>query len=354
MLQASLVRMRVKLPRAAGDATRRWLDREAIAIAVSDGTHVGRAEAAPLPQMSGETLELVERSLRAIPWADIDPEIDDPLTLAALLVPDDVPSARFAVEAALLDLVGRARNLSVAAMLAEREPAGAVSTAALLDDLDTAVVRATVALSAGAGALKVKIGRPDRIDEECALLRALRKELGPTVRIRADANGTLEDEHDRRIGMLAEIGCELLEEPFPVERLLAMERRLPLAVGLDESLARDPVRALRALDLGRAQALVLKPALLGGIGRALALAESAKARGARAIVSHLYDAPRAFAACAHLALALAGAPGGTSEVHGLARYAGVDQWIDEHGSAIPVPRVIGAFRIERPDGGGLG
>lgn len=353
MLQASLVRVRAELPRPASNATGEWPHREAIAIAVSDGSHVGRAEAAPLPRMSSETLEIAERALRAIPWGEVDPDIEDPLTLASILVADDVPSARFAVEAALLDLVGRARGLSVAAMLAEREPAGSVATAALLDDLDTAVVRATAALSAGAGALKVKIGRPGRVEAECAMLRAIRKELGPEVRIRADANGTLRDAGDPRIAVLHEIGCELLEEPFSLEQL-AETPPLPLPIALDESLSRDPVRALRALETGRAQAVVLKPALLGGIGRALAIAESARARGARAIVSHLYDAPRSFAACAHLALALAGEPSSAGEVHGLARYAGIDQWIDEHGATTPVPRMLGAFRIERPDAGGLG
>lgn len=353
MLQASLVHVRAELPRPAGNALGEWSDRQAIAIAVSDGSHVGRAEAAPLPKMSSETLEMTERALRAIPWGEVDPEIEDPLTLAAILVADDVPSARFAVEAALLDLVGRARGLSVAAMLAEHEPAGSISAAALLDDLDTAVVRATVALSAGAGALKVKIGRPGRIEAESAMLRALRKELGSEVPIRADANGSLEDASDPRIAVLAEIGCELLEEPFSLERLFETPA-LPIPIGLDESLSRDPVRALRALEIGRAQAVVLKPALLGGIGRALAIAEAAKARGARAIVSHLFDPPRSFAACCHLALALAGGPAGGHEAHGLARYPGLDQWVDEHGAPTPVPRMIGAFRIERPDGGGLG
>ncbi|MDQ3037602.1 MAG: hypothetical protein M3Y87_34730 [Myxococcota bacterium] len=353
MVQAALVRLRAKLPRPASDARRRWLDREAIALAVSDGTSVGRAEAAPLPQMSSETLEHAERALHAIPWADIDLDSDDPLTLAARLVPEDVPSARFAVEAALLDLAGRSRNISVATMLAEGEPAGVIATAALIDELDTAVARARIALAAGAGAIKVKIGRENMAAEEIAMLRSLRHELGDTVRIRADANGTLVDLDDPRIAVLADIGCELLEEPCALE-ILFLHDVLPVPIGLDESLARDPVRALRALEQGRAAAVVLKPALLGGIGRSLAIAETARRRGARVIVSHLYDAPRSFAACAHLALALGPAKSGAQEVHGLARYAGLDQWIDESSSVIGVPRLVGAFRVEQPDVGGLG
>lgn len=353
MLHAALVRLRAKLPRPAIDAKRRWLEREAVALAVSDGSAVGRAEAAPLPQLSPETIDHAERALFAIRWNELDSDLEDPLTLAARLVPDDVPSARFAVEAALLDLVGRTRGLSVASLLAEREPAGALSTAALIDDVETAVARARVAVGAGAGALKVKIGRPGMADAECAMLRSLRRELGDSLSIRADANGALEHPHDPRILALADIGCELLEEPYSVEHLLDHDP-LPVPIALDESLARDPVRALRALETGRAAAVVLKPALLGGIGRSLAIAETARARGARAIVSHLYDAPRSFAACAHLALALGPSRDGSTEVHGLARYAGLDQWIDESSSLIAVPRVVGAYRVEQPDAGGLG
>jgi hypothetical protein len=66
-------------------------------------------------------------------------------------------------------------------------------------------------------------------------------------------------------------------------------------------------------------------------------------------VSHLYDPPRAFAACAHLALALGG-----SEVHGLGRYAGLDGWRTHDGRAIPVPEMIAPFRIDPPETGGLG
>src|SRR5690606_23463656 len=136
--------------------------------------------------------------------AEVDIDSEDPLTLAARLIPEDLPSARFAVEAALLDLVGRARNLSVAALLAEREPAGTIATAALIDDPEMAVARARTALDASAGALKVKIGRPNEA-LEIEMLYALRRELGPDVRIRADANGALHGPHDPRIRALTEI-----------------------------------------------------------------------------------------------------------------------------------------------------
>lgn len=346
-LRAKTVRLRVRLGRAVSDAQRAWTEREAIALAITDGEIEAMAEAAPLPGVSPEAIDAVERALVEIAWNGVALD-EDPLSIAARVVPEELPSARFAVEAALLDLVGRRSGLSVATLIAEGPPSASVLTAALLDELETALARARAALAAGAGALKVKIGRPGQAEAETSLLRALREELGDEVRIRADANGMLEGPGDPRIDALAAIGAELVEDPFAsLDAIFAA--RLPVPVALDEHLARDPRRALQAIEQGRASILVLKPALLGGIGRSLALAEAARQRGARAIVSHLYDPPRALAACAHLALAIGG-----EEVHGLARYIGLDAWTSRDGRSIPVPEMIGAYRIDPPETGGLG
>jgi o-succinylbenzoate synthase len=355
-LEVTLGRARAKLPSGACDATRSWREREAVTIAISDGEHQGRGDAAPLPGLSRDRLDDVERVLARIVWRDVDPDSDDPLSLAARLVPAEVPAARFAVEAALLDLLGRADARPAAAILSQRlgadGPAARIGCAALLDDLDTAMARARAAISEGARALKVKIGRAGRASQEVALLVALRAEIGGAVAIRADANGALErGAKSPLIAALADIGAELLEDPFPVARLLE-EPLLPVPVALDESLSRDPTRARAAIDRGLARAVVLKPAVLGGIGAALALAELARERGLRAIVSHAYDSPRSFAASAHLALALGARR--PDEVHGLARYDGLDQWRDERGGALPVPTGIAAYRIDAVPEGGLG
>jgi L-alanine-DL-glutamate epimerase-like enolase superfamily enzyme len=318
-----------------------------VALAITDGETEAMAEAAPLPGVSPESIDHVERALAEVRWSEITLDGEDPLSIAARVVDADAPSARFAVEAVLLDLAGRRSGLSVASLIADGAPAATVATAALLDGLDTALTRARSALAAGAGALKVKIGRSQQTREEIALLRALRDELGPGVRIRADANGALSP-GDPRLDALAEIGAEMIEDPFAtLDEVLAATLATPVA--LDELLAQHPSGALRAIERRKASVVVVKPAVLGGIGRSLAIAEAARERGARAIVSHVYDPPRAFAACAHLALALGG-----DDVHGLARYAGIDAWRTADGRAIPVPELIAPYHIDPPDSGGLG
>lgn len=346
-LRAKTLRLRAALPRSASDARRSWREREAIALAISDGEVEAMAEAAPLPGVSPDTLDRVQRALDEVPWGEIVLDGEDPLSIAARVIDADAPAAKFAIEAALLDLVGRRTGVSLAGLIAEEAPAATVATAALLDELETALPRARSAIAAGAETLKVKIGRADRARDEVALLRALRDELGDEVRIRADANGALAP-GDRRIDVLAEIGAELLEDPFAtLDEVLASS--LPVPVALDDLLARDPARALRAIELRKASFAVLKPAVLGGIGRSLAIAEAARDRGGRSIVSHVYDPPRAFAACAHLALAV-----GADVVHGLARYPGIDAWTTAEGQRIPVPEMISEYRIDPPESGGIG
>jgi o-succinylbenzoate synthase len=333
---------------AARDATRSWPAREGLALVLSDGEFEGSAGIAPLPGLSPETLEAAAGALAAIRWHEVHPAANDPLSIAERLVPADLPSVRLGVEAALLDLAGRRNGVPVAALLTDQEPSPAAATAALITKLDGALDAARDAAAAGARAIKLKIGRERAAEREIETVFAIRRAVGDLIAIRADANGALAGPDDPRIAALADAGAEWIEDPFPIERLLACPP-LPLPVAIDEDVARDPARALRALERGRAHAIVLKPALLGGLGRALALAEAAGERGARAVVSHAYDPPTTFAACAHLALAL-----DRQEVHGLGPYEGLEAWKTEHGESIAVPAWIGRHRIVLPAGGGLG
>jgi O-succinylbenzoate synthase len=102
---------------------------------------------------------------------------------------------------------------------------------------------------------------------------AVRDALGPSGKIRVDANGAWSvDEAARVLGRLAEFGLEYAEQPCATLGALAALRRMtdvPLAA--DESIrkASDPL-AVRAA--GAADIVVLKVAPLGGVRRALAVA----------------------------------------------------------------------------------
>lgn len=271
---------------------------------------LGQGEASPLPGYSPDTLEEAMDALG---------RVEGPLDLDAL---DGVtsPSARFALETALLDLIGQMRGVPLRWLLGAAPEPGPRPLCALALDLDGA--RAAVAR--GVGCLKLKIGRD--LDGELALLDALRRELGDGVQLRLDANGSLPPaDAPALLRELVRFRPELVEEP--VAELDALDRS-PVPLALDESLQRaDRARLARLLGRGDVAALVLKPMALGGALRCLELARAARDAGAAAIVSHLLDGPLALRAAAELALALPAGP-----AVGLDAHPGLGAW-----PALPLP-----------------
>jgi L-alanine-DL-glutamate epimerase-like enolase superfamily enzyme len=314
----------VRLSRGRENARGSFALRRALSLRVGDARASGAAEAAPLEGFSSEILEDVFEVLRDLELAE-----GEPLEIAARALPEGPPSARFALEAALLDRAGQREACPVAALLGA-SAAGPLRSVVLIDSLDSAVDAARLVADAGAPGVKIKIGRTGRIDDEARVLREVRGALGESSLIRVDANGTLGDARHPLFGVLAEVGVDYVEEPFPVERLLEGPA-LPIPVALDESVPRAPELCLRALERGIATTLVLKPTR-HGVSRALALSSAARERGGRAVVGHLFEPPRAFAALVHVALAIA-----PEEVHGLAPYEGIDRWVGDAGERVEVP-----------------
>jgi L-alanine-DL-glutamate epimerase-like enolase superfamily enzyme len=312
--------------------------REAVRIRLRDqvGTE-GLGEALPLPGYSRDDADAAERALTAlaaqvahdgltVPEAGSHPanagsrvaaRLDAALApYAALLV--GVPSARFALECALVDLLARRDGVSAARWLADGRTLQRVPVSVLLPDDDrNAVAAAGAASERGHTILKLKIGRPDRTPEqEDALLCAVRAaadgaSAGTRVRprLRLDANGALTPaDVQARLEALLRYGVELVEEPVAGTALLSLPL-LPIPWAADESLAdRELADALLAMPRGRRPAaLVLKPAQLG-LARCLALADDAAARGMGLIVTHSFDGDLGHAAACALAAALPAAP----------------------------------------------
>jgi L-alanine-DL-glutamate epimerase-like enolase superfamily enzyme len=314
-----------------GNARRVWPSREGWRVhAEADGGR-GVGEASPLPGASIERPRDVEEALVALgpltlpldaPWAELAPR------LAALRIP---PSARFGLETAIFDLAAQRAGLPLATWLREGA-AERCGVQVLLDRLDV-----PEGLLDGARAVKVKVGRARAAEAEAALLRALRAG-SPSLVIRADANGA--PLPPPLLDALREVGCALLEDPG------SPAPGLPTA--LDASFVDDPDDALERVARGEAVAAVLKPTLLGGIGRTLALAEALRARapGVELVVSHAYESSIALAASAHLALALGGG------LHGLAPWRELERF-EVEGRPIEPPAWIGRAEIVRPRRPGL-
>jgi L-alanine-DL-glutamate epimerase-like enolase superfamily enzyme len=336
--------------------------RTAVRIRLRDGEgRFGLGEALPLPGYSPDDADAAERALLVLARqlgadglvvTDRLPADGDTAaaTLEAALAPltallARVPSAYFAFECALVDLLARRAGLSAAHWLAGGRAPQPVPVSVLLpDEREAAVTAAAAAAARGHAVLKLKIALPGRSEaDEDALLATVRAaadagaagRAGP--RLRLDANGALDPTAaPGRLAALARHGIELVEEPVAGAALLAMPA-LALPWAADESLA-DPALAAALLALPPARrpaALVLKPALLG-LARCLRLAEAAARQGVALIVTHSFDGDLGHAAACALAVALPQPPWacGLAPHAGLRRPPATLPWL-------PVPRAPG-------------
>jgi o-succinylbenzoate synthase len=132
--------------------------------------------------------------------------------------------------------------------------------------------------TSGCGTAKVKVAdAPGSLDDDLERVRAVRDALGPDGFVRVDANARWSvDEAVRAITLLdrAAGGLQYVEQPcVTIEELAAVRRKVDVPIAADESIRRaeDPLRVAVA---GAADVAILKCAPLGGVRRALAVAEA--------------------------------------------------------------------------------
>ena len=287
----------LRWPIASHGAARGRSERAAVILEVrSDRGSVGLGEAAPLPGMSGDSIEETEAAIAA--FARRAPvEIDD-VDAAFALAAGAPPAARFAIETALLDALAREHGVSLASLL--RPPgvsaARTLALAAVVDDVPSA----RAAYAAGIRCFKIKL----TADDDPARVSAIHAAF-PDVTIRIDGNRTWpRDEVAARVAALAFPGIAYIEEPCRNTHLVL--DRAAAWFALDESLVElSPGERAVALQRDALVALVLKPTLLGGLAAVRALAAEARAAGVAPVLSHGLEGPIGTAACAELALAVA-------------------------------------------------
>jgi o-succinylbenzoate synthase len=316
-------------------------------LADEDGT-AGVGEASPLPGYSSDDLADCEFALRSwtarLPLSlDLSGTVLGQVASLAEAIPGELPAARMALETALLDLAAKRLGISVAELLAGGTPQREVPLAVLLFGRDAATLAAEVdgGLALGVRTFKLKVGGHD-FAGELELIRSLRRAVAGDWALRLDANAAWTPEVARqRLRALAGLGVELVEQPVGPE-LLPELTGSPVALAADETMRLPD--ALERLAASRAcTAVVLKPMVLGGLSRCLALARAAHGAGLGVVVTHLFDGPVAVAAACELALAI-----GTPLACGLAPHPALG--VLGRG----LPGALQPDRVAPHDGSGLG
>ncbi len=160
----------------------------------------------------------------------------------------------------------------------------------------------------GCTTAKVKVAeRGQSLADDIARVAAVRNVLGPSGRVRVDANGAWSvDDAFAALGRLSAYGLEYAEQPCATAeelralRITLARHGIDVLIAADESIrkADDP---LRVRDLEAADIVVVKVAPLGGVASALAVVEAC---GLPAVVSSALDTSVGISAGVALAAAL--------------------------------------------------
>lgn len=291
---ARLLRRTLRLHRPVATAHGPVGDRDVMLLGLSDADgNTGWGEAAPLPGFTPETLD--EAGEAILDWLADGERIQPPVT----------PTARAAVDGALLHLAARAAGVPLHRHLnPDSPPSFAVSALVAGDTPDELAAAGRAAVDAGHRTVKAKVGVAD-IGTDVARIASLRDAVGDGVAIRLDANGAWStDEAPGHLERLAPLGIEFVEEPVAAVRALAAVRATsPVPIAADES-ATSAEGVTAVLAAGAADLVVLKPSAVGGIVVAAELAARVREAGLGVVVTSLLDGAVGLAHAAHLASAI--------------------------------------------------
>ncbi|MBE9375191.1 enolase [Saccharopolyspora sp. HNM0983] len=238
-----------------------------VRVHTDDGL-VGVAEAPPRPYTYGET----QQSIIAVIGGLFEPQLvglsplERETAHARMHATVGNPTAKAAIDMALWDVIGKALDQPVTALLGGYGDRMRVSHMVGFDDSAKMVADAQrVREEHGITTFKVKVGRlPYTLDVEAC--RALRAGLGDDVELYVDGNrGWSAADSARALDELADLGLTLAEELCPADDVLGrrwLVQRSPIPFVADES-ATTPGEVTRELLGGSATAISIKTARTG-------------------------------------------------------------------------------------------
>ena len=271
-----------QLPMDSGVILReqRLQQRDGLIIELSDGKHTAKGEIAPLPEFSQENLEQAREDLISLTQAWLNDEVLD--------VDANCPSVAFGFSMALLELENNLPEVGnyQAAPLCSGDP----------DDL---VVKLNE--MSGKKVAKIKVGMYEAIRD--GMVANMFLELIPDLSLRLDANRgwtpKKAEQFANYVSPQYRSRIEFLEEPcHSPEESLEFSKATGIAIAWDETV-RDEGFEVKAQD--GVAAIIIKPTLVGSVGKCIELVEQAHQLGMQAVISSSIESSLALTQLARLA-----------------------------------------------------
>lgn len=243
------------------------------ATSADDGYVAGWGEASPLKGLSMDYSADYGKKLRAVldHLEGLDIPAENLLDFVRANTPVDMPSVRFGIETALLDVLNRGGHQLFPGSFTEGKQRIPINGLVWMGDRDFMQRQIDDKLKAGFSTIKMKVGAID-FEKEYQLLENLREQYTTEdLTLRVDANGAFtETDVVEKLTALAALGIHSVEQPIqPGQRDLMFDlchsELLPIA--LDEELigVNRYEERKQLLESTQPQYIILKPSLLGGI-----------------------------------------------------------------------------------------
>jgi L-Ala-D/L-Glu epimerase len=267
---------------------------------VTEGPHVGLGIAAPDVGVTGELCADTERAL--VRFGD---ELigRDPLRRIAITEDAETslaayPSARAAIDQALIDLLGKVAGMPFRQMLGGYRVSMPTSATVFLCPPSEGVERALAFLGKGFRLLKIKGG--DNVDVDIERLHRIREAVGPHVPLLFDANQGYDAQTAYKLVFATTklVDLALFEQPCPADQISVLRQltnSISLRVAADESL----LNLADAFLLARGDVVDMvniKLAKVGGLDQALLINAVAKAAGLQTMVGCMDECALSIAA----------------------------------------------------------
>ncbi|WP_109674966.1 o-succinylbenzoate synthase [Dyadobacter jejuensis] len=234
----------------------------------------GYGECGPLPGLSVDDRPDFADQLKAVcdDFNAMDLEVF-PFNLPIILnqvIPEELPSVRFGIETALLDIMNGGRRVVYDNAFSKGEKGILMNGLIWMGPFEDMLTQAHEKLEAGYTTIKMKIGAID-FDQECALLEKIRARYSPEqITLRVDANGAFDEATVfERLERLSAYDIHSIEQPIKSGQPELMHRvcdSSPVPVALDEELIGifDYRKKFDLLKKVKPPFIILKPSLLGG------------------------------------------------------------------------------------------
>ena len=267
---------------------------------------VGYGEAPPTGAITGDTTGAIigaiqDHIAKTIIGRDVD-EFEPLLQSVQKCIVGNT-SAKAAVDMALWDLYGQLYNIPVYKLMGGGRKQIVTDITISVNDPETMVKDALIALDRGYDCLKMKVGINPELD--VARLAAVRGAVGKDVVIRIDANQAWTPKQAVKIlNAMQEQGLdiELVEQPVKAhdfEGLKYVTERSFVPVLADEAVF-SPEDAMTIMKMGAADLINIKLMKCGGLYNALKIASAAEVFGVECMIGCMLEAKISVNAAVHL------------------------------------------------------